>query len=85
MANPSNSPGEGEPTPIEGATRHLLIVSSTFPAFFVLAIFFAARWVLIAGARADSFRNTALLFTAAGLVLGAINVAIRRRLENNAP
>ncbi len=70
-----------EPIPVDGAMRHGLIISSTFPAFLVMAIFFALRWVLISGDRADSFRETALAFLAVGLILGAVNIAIRRKLS----
>lgn len=71
-----------EPIPIEGGMRHGLIISSTFPAFLVMAIFFAFRWVLISGERADSFRTTALAFAAVGVILGAINIALRRKLND---
>ncbi len=71
-----------DPTPITGPIRHGLIISSTFPAFFVMAIFFAIRWVSIGGDRAGSFRSTALAFAAVGLVLGVINVSLRKRLES---
>ena len=70
-----------EPIQIDGAMRHGLIISSTFPAFLVMAIFFALRWVLISGDRADSFRETALAFLAVGVILGAINIVIRRKLS----
>ena len=83
MAGPSNEPSDPESTPVDNATRHGLVISSTFPAFFLLAIFFVFRWVLIAGERADAFRDTAILFTLAGLILGAVNVVLRRRIADS--
>lgn len=69
-----------EPAPLSGAARHGLIISSTFPAFLVMALFFAFRWLLINGDRAASFRDTSIGFAAVGVILGAINVALRRNL-----
>ena len=72
-----------DPVPKPGPIRHGLIISSTFPAFFVMALFFASRWVSIGGDRADSFRSTALAFAAVGLLLAVVNIALRRRLERD--
>lgn len=70
-----------EPVHVDGAIRHGLIISSTFPAFLLLAMFFVFRWVLIGGERGDSFRTTAFAFAAVGLILGGINLAIRNHLN----
>ena len=72
-----------EPIPVDGAIRHGLIITSTFPAFLIMAIFFAFRWVLISGDRAGSFRSTAIAFAAVGVILGVINIAIRRHLHQD--
>ena len=69
-----------ESLPLTGATRHALIISSTFPAWLLMSLFFVFRWVLISGERAGSFRDTAIGFAIAGVILGAINISIRRRL-----
>ncbi len=61
-------------------TRHALIISGTSPGFFLLAIFFAFRWVLIGGERATDFQTTAILFAIVGLVLLFINIMLRRHL-----
>lgn len=61
-------------------TRHALIISSTSPAFFLMAIFFAIRWVLIGGDRAVDFQTTATLFAIVGVVLLFANIALRRFL-----
>lgn len=62
-------------------TRHGLIISGTSPGFFLMAIFFALRWVLIGGERARDFQTTAILFAIVGVVLLLANVALRRHLE----
>ena len=63
--------------------RHALIISSTAPAFFVLAIVFAFRWVLIGGEKANDVLTTAISFTLLGSVLLLVNIAVRRDLEQN--
>ena len=82
MADEQDAHGNesSESLPVTGATRHALIISSTFPAFLLMALFFALRWLLINGDRAASFRDTSIGFALAGVVLGMINVAIRRSL-----
>ena len=76
----------GESIPGDDAppwTRHLLIISGTSPGFFLMAIFFAFRWVLIGGERATDFQTTAILFAVAGLVLLFINIMFRRYLAEH--
>ena len=82
MAEESHAPGDesNEPLPLSGATRHGLIISSTFPVFLLMAMFFALRWLLINGDRAASFRDTSIGFAAVGVVLGLINISLRRSL-----
>ena len=63
-------------------TRHALIISGTSPGFFALAIFFALRWVLIGGERAQDFQTTAILFAVVGLILLCVNITLRRHLED---
>lgn len=68
-----------QPPLIGGWKRHALIITSTAPAFLLLAIFFALRWLLIGGDRAESFADTAILFTLVGAALLIANVALRRQ------
>jgi len=68
---------------MEDWRRHALIISSTAPAFFVLAIIFAFRWVLIGGEKANDVLTTAISFTVLGTVLLLVNVAVRRDIEHH--